>query len=42
MGICTPSGMGSLAAIARTLLTGIKHPVVIVDWSDMELADGGR
>jgi hypothetical protein len=27
---------GIYRAIARTLLTGIKHPVVIVDWSDME------
>ena len=27
---------GIYCAIARTLLTGIKHPVVIVDWSDME------
>jgi hypothetical protein len=27
---------GIYRAIARTLLTGIKHPVVIVDWSDLE------
>jgi DDE family transposase len=27
---------GIYRAIARTLLTGIKHPLVIVDWSDLE------
>ena len=27
---------GIYRAIARTLLTGIKHPVIIVDWSDLE------
>lgn len=27
---------GIYRAIARTLLTGIKHPMIIVDWSDME------